>query len=503
MQLVKGKVVPRGTLDPPHELGDRAVLHAGLGGIALHVHDKPSRVVRQVFVVVQAKAGVSGVAGDIVIPVAPAGAHVHAHAAVLDKQAVQLGVGVLVHLTAPMDHGILGGGEPLGTDTDELPVAHRHGPHGADHAPVNGFDDDACLGVGDAIGGIQGGVAAAPHKVAAHQDIQSVIAVLVDLVGVIELGDVIGTQLGHLESADQDHSRVLPGHLGHGIEAVLGGGGGEHAHIQGGLDGFHIVIVASDIIEVAHPLRGHDLALVIDVRAVVHHGVVVGPAEIFGQADHKVAPGHGVIHLDGVGSGGLAGVQGHGIGGAPQCPGDLHIVAAHAVPHDGGSVRVHRDQVLIGGAPGALALHLAVLHRHQLDGLDKLQSIGLALHVLSHAIDIDAVALLADLLLGGGVRRGSRGDDPAGQNGGNPQARSPDGQTLYKVSAGNAAALHVLLFTTHFVFLLISQFAISLRAGRVPSMLHALSPPSRWLHTLNLDLPPALPACGGTGSCTG
>ena len=345
-----------------------------------------------------------------------------------------------------MHHGVLGGGEPLGADTDELAVADGHGPHGADHPLVDGLDDDAGLGVGDAVGGVQGLVGAAPHEVAAHQGVQGGVAGGIDLVGIVKVADVVPVQHGQLEGAGQDDGGVLAGHLGHGIEVLLGGAGGDHAHIQGGLDGLHIVVVAGDVEVVAHPLGGHHVAVGVDVGAVVHDRVVVGPAEVLGQTDHEVAPGHGVVHLDGVGAGGLAGVQGDVVGAVAQHPGQLHVIAAHAVPHDGGAVGVHGDQMLVAGAPGALGLHLAVEHGNQLDGLHELQGIGLAGHVLGHAVQIDTVALTAHGLLGLGGLGG--GDDPAGQDGGDPQAGRAEGEALHKVSSGDAA-VHILIFTAH------------------------------------------------------
>ena len=436
MQLVEGKVVPCGPLDPPLEAGHGTVLHTGLGGIALALGQKPDGVIRQVLVIVQTEAWVGGIAGNVVEPVAPAGAYIHTHAAVLNKQALQLRVGVLIHLHTPMYGGALGGREPLGTDPDEPAVADRHGPHRGGDLTVDVVQNDARLGIGDTIGGIQRGVGAPTHKAAPHQDVQRFLSLFAGFAIIGEGRDIVGIQLLHVIGTDDDNGGILAGHNGHGIEAVPGAFGGEHAHVQRGFDWLDIVGVSSHIIEVAHPLSLHHIALVIDVSAVIHDRVIVGPAEVSGQTDHKCAAGDGSVHFDRVSAGRLTGVERDLVGILTQAPGNHDIIAAHAVAHYHSTVGVHGDQVLVAGAPGALGLHLAAVYCHQFDWLNEFQGVFFSLQILCHAINIDAVPLFADVLLLG-VSCGGR-DDSAGQDRDQAEAGRPGSQALDKVPAGNA-----------------------------------------------------------------
>ena len=179
----------------------------------------------------------------------------------------------------------------------------------------------------------------------------------------------------------------------------------------------------------------------------------MGPAEVLGQTDHESAAGHGAVDLDGVSAGGLAGVEGDLEGLVAQGPGNVHVIAAHAVTHHDGAVGIDGDQMLVAGAPHALGLGGAAVDSDQLDGLHELQSVLLVVHLLVDAVNVDAAAAGADLLLLGAGCGG--GDDTTGQNGDGSNTGCDTCHALDEVTAGNAL-VHLLL-NTHTIYLL-SEF---------------------------------------------
>ena len=197
-----GEVVPCGTLDLPGESGDGRGFEPLLFRIAFHLHQQPDIVIRQVFVVVQAKARIGRKTWMVLVPITPPGANVCANTSILHEQALELGMGILLDVHAPANRCILRCRHPLRTAANELTVAYRHCPHGAHNAPVDRVDDDARLGIGDAICWVDRSVGPTAHEVTANQGVQCVITFPRYIPYVIEGGKEIALHLFHPEGVE-------------------------------------------------------------------------------------------------------------------------------------------------------------------------------------------------------------------------------------------------------------------------------------------------------------
>ena len=107
----------------------------------------------------------------------------------------------------------------------------------------------------------------------------------------------------------------------------------KHEHVESRFDGLHVISIARDIIVIAHPLLLGIASVIVDVAAVVHDVVVVAPAKVIRQADHKLAPGHRRIDIDGITAGSLSCVEGDLIVYSVLRPGYIDIITADSVAH--------------------------------------------------------------------------------------------------------------------------------------------------------------------------
>ena len=71
MELVKGEIMPRRTLDAPHILRYSAVLLAGLRGIHLKLNDVPYLVIRKPVAALEAEERIDGIIRNEIDPVRP------------------------------------------------------------------------------------------------------------------------------------------------------------------------------------------------------------------------------------------------------------------------------------------------------------------------------------------------------------------------------------------------------------------------------------------------
>ena len=72
----------------------------------------------------------------------------------------------------------------------------------------------------------------------------------------------------------------MPCHRRHRIEQIIGAFRMQNAHIKSRLDGLNVVIIANNVEIIANALCFHDVTVVIDINAVVHYCVVMGPPKI-------------------------------------------------------------------------------------------------------------------------------------------------------------------------------------------------------------------------------
>ena len=268
-------------------------------------------------------------------------------------------------------------------------MGYRHRPHRGNHSPADGFDDNPCLRIGNSIGRVDGPIRSSPHIIVSHQRIQRIPAVRAYFGRIFKFRQIIRFQVIEAEGAAQNHRRILPGHGGHRVETVIRGRRGQNPHIQGRFHRFHVIIPSGHVKIVSHALLFQDIAVTVDISSVIHDAVIVIPAEITGQTDHKIASRHWPVYLDRMGARCLACVEIHGIYRSFQRPGYLNIISAYAVPHDNSTIRIYGYEMLIARPPGTFRLLFPVYDGYQFHRLDKFERIGLTVHIHVPALDVD------------------------------------------------------------------------------------------------------------------
>ena len=205
----------------------------------------------------------------------------------------------------------------------------------------------------------------------------------------------------------------------------------QNTHIQSRFDGLNVVAIACNIEVIAHTLFFKNIAVVIDVDAIVHNCVVVGPPEVPGEPHHERPTGHGLVDFNGMRPCRLRGVERYLVIRIAKGPGDVNIVPPDAIAHDGRPIGSNRHQMLVAGPPGSLCLDLTALFHRELDGLHELHIVLLARHI-ANALDENAVAPTC---------RARYRDHTVRQQSHQTHANSASDHAFNQIAAGYATAL--------------------------------------------------------------